>query len=165
MAGQAPTLSGYTSFIRNVMRIGTDVLPDNSPYIEASYQAALDWVAPVLALIPSGSATQPSLYARAVYNLAGDRMVNYAQDAPDAPPVSGSDLPYFANIRATMKLDAFVGGVVSSTSDEGTSVSLAVPDEIAKGMTFDNLQRMKTPWGREYLGIIQSLGPSVWGVT
>lgn len=163
--GLPPTLSGYTTFIRNVMAIPIDVLPDDAPVVGDSFQAALDWVNPNLALVPSGSPSFPTIYARAVYNLAGDRLVNYAQDAPGAPNVEGAELPYFANLRATMKLGAFVAGAVSGTSDEGTSVSIAVPTAIAEGMTFDNLQNMKTPWGRTYLGIAQSFGPSVWGLT
>lgn len=158
-----PTLAGYILFIRGVMGINTTVLPDASPAIEFSYVVAQDWASRQLRRVRSSSPLFPSLYALAVYNLAGDRLVNYAADV-DNTPVEGGDLPYFANLRATYKLNAFVGGVVNSTSDEGTSVGLTVPEAMS-GLTFDNLQRMKTPWGREYLGIAQSLGPSVWGLS
>lgn len=172
----APTLAGFTSFIRNVMGINSTVLPDNAIYIPWAYQVSLRWVntnlqavrawGPIGATPPDGiDPTYPSLYALAVYNLAGDNLVNYAQDVVPNVPVDGGDLPYFANLRAGLKIDSFVGGVVSGTSDEGTSVSLAVPKEIAEGLTFANLQQMKTPWGRAYLGIAQSFGPSIWGVS
>jgi hypothetical protein len=172
MSVSGPTFSGYLNFIRTVMAISTAVLPDNSIYIPWSYQMALRWVNTNLQQVQSQSfappdgldPTYPSLYAVAVYNLAGDRLVNYAQDVLNAPPVQGGTLPYFANLRATYKLNAFVAGAVNSTSDEGTSVSLTVPESLGQ-LTFDNLQRMKTPWGREYLGIAQSLGPSAWGLT
>lgn len=172
----APTLAGYTSFIRNVMAIDSTVLPDNSVYIPWSYQVSLRWVntnlqvvfafGPFGATPPDGiDPNYPSLYALAVYNLAGDNLVNYAQDVTPLVPVAGSDLPYFVNLRAGLKIDSFTAGAVSGTSDEGTSVSIAVPKEIAEGLTFANLQQMKTPWGRAYLGIAQSFGPSIWGVS
>lgn len=173
----APSLAGFKAFIRNAMVINTTVLPDNSIYIPWAYQISLRWVnsnlQAVVTFSPLGTSgggpdgidpTYPTLYTLAVYNLAGDNLVNYAQDLPGALPVEGGDLPYFANLRATLKIDSFVGGVVSGSSDEGTSVSLAVPKELAEGLTFANLQQMKTPWGRAYLGIAQSFGPSIWGV-
>lgn len=153
----SPTLAGYLDFIRNIMQIPVQALPDASPYIQYSYQVSLMWVARTLKVVPCSSSSYPTLYAIAVYNLAGDRLVNYAPDQ------TGST--YFKDLRTDLKLNSFVAGAVSGTSDEGTSVSIAVPDAIAKDMTFDNLQRMRTPWGREYLGIIQSLGPSVWGLS
>lgn len=174
----APSFNGFIEFIRNTMGIDSTVLPDNSVYIPWAYQVSLRWVntnlQAVIACGPIGvgrggpdgiDPTYPSLYTLAVYNLAGDNLVNYAQDIVPNVPVAGGDLPYFANLRAGLKIDSFTAGAVSGTSDEGTSVSIAVPKEIAEGLTFANLQQMKTPWGRAYLGIAQSFGPSIWGVS
>ena len=168
-----PTLAGYTSFIRNVMGIGTDVLPDNSSSIRYSYNASLRWVNPAiriavvrgLSVYDGYDPTMPSEYARAVYNLGGDRLVNYAPDLPGAPTVPGGNppLPYFASMRRTLNLTGFQSGVVQSTSDETDSVTMVVPEALSQ-LTLADLQNIKTPWGREYLAIAQQYGPSIWGL-
>jgi hypothetical protein len=71
---------------------------------------------------------------------------------------------YFAKARKAFKLNTFVPGVVSSTSDLSTSVGLDNPD-FFKNLTLDQLQLLKTPWGQRYLSIAQKYGPSVWGLT
>lgn len=161
-----PTEAGFLAFIRNIMAIPAPVLPSDSLYIGWSYNVALSFVNETLRVAGAASPTFPSIYALAVYNLGGDRLVNYAQDVPDAPNVVGSDppLPFFANMRRVLNINAFVSGVIQSASDESTSESMVVPD-FMKGLTFRDLQMTKTPWGREYLGIAQDYGPSVWGIT
>jgi len=56
-----------------------------------------------------------------------------------------------------------VSGVVSASSDESTSQTLATPEQYT-GYTLANLQQTKTPWGRAYLGIAADWGP-VWGLS
>jgi hypothetical protein len=161
-----PTLAGFLTFIRNVMGITTTVLPDDSPVIQWCYQIALDYVNQGLCIGGSSSPAYPTIYAQAVYNFAGDRLISFAQDQPDADPVNGSDppMPFFQFSRKQFDINGFVAGVVQSVGDEGTSTSLVVP-EAMKGLTFANLQTMKTPWGRAYLAIAQSMGPTVIGIT
>jgi hypothetical protein len=53
--------------------------------------------------------------------------------------------------------------VVSSSADVSTSESLLVPDA-AKGFQFADLQYLKTPYGRAYLGYAQRYG-QLWGIT
>lgn len=71
---------------------------------------------------------------------------------------------FFANARRQLKLNSFVPGVVASTSDLSTSVGLDNPD-FFKNLTLDQLQLLKTSYGRAYLAIAQKYGPNVWGVS
>jgi hypothetical protein len=169
-----PTLAGFLIFIRTTMGISTSVLPDSSPVIPMAFAVALGIVNPALwrASIPQYDPAGVSLnsggwsiYALAVYNLAGDNLVNYAPDVPDAPIVKGSNPPasYFENLRQKWNLTGFVSGVISGSSDEGTSQTLVV-QEAAKNFTLSNLQNLKTPWGRAYLAFAQDYGP-VWGLS
>lgn len=157
-----PTLAGFIEFIRLVMGISTASVPDDSPYIQLAYDTAIAIANLYLKAVPSPS-TSPSIYAQAVYNLGGDTLVNIGQDDPDAP-IYKDGLQFFAYMRKSFNLYGFVGGVIQSASDEGTSESMVVPDAI-KGFTMANLQQLKTPWGRAYMAIAQSYGPAVWGVS
>lgn len=154
-----PTLAGFLSFIRNVMRVPVDALPDNSPVIGFAFNVAMMTVNEALQVVGSpwpSSVGYPTYYAMAVNNLAADRLVNYAED------VDGQT--YWTDLRTKLNLDGFVAGVISSTFDDGTGQSMEVP-EAMKGLTFDDLQTLKTPWGRRYLGLAQAYGPTIWGVT
>jgi hypothetical protein len=166
-----PTVAGFIAFIRAVVGITPDILPDDAPVIVMALSVATAIVNPALRIVPvPGSflpeATKTSIYVLACYNLASDNLINYAQDLPDAPPVQGSDppTPFFAWTRKQWNINGFVSGVVQSTSDEGTSVSMVVQDA-AKNFTLSNLQNLKTPYGRQYLAFSQDFGPSTWGVT
>jgi len=167
-----PNLSYYLDpFIRGVMGVSPSVLPDDSPVIGMSYNVALMFVNPSLRCVggpvpPLGTPDSLSPYALAVYNLAGDRLVNFAQDAPEAPPVKGSRPPmaYWAWTRKQFNLNGFVSGAITSASDESTSASYDVPDW-AKKLTVSQLANLQTPWGRQYLGIAQSYGPGILGLS
>lgn len=158
-----PTLAGFVAFIANVMGISTTVLPAGSPVIAAAYYIALEKVNPTLLVVPCSSPSYPTIYALAVYNLAGALLVEYAPDIPDAPNVTGSKLPFFANLRQNFNINGFVGGVVQSSADETTSETLVVPEQM-KNLTFSDLQMLKTPWGRTYLGFAQAVGTN-WGIS
>lgn len=144
---EGPTLSGYVSFIRNIMGIGTTILPDNSPYIEFSYNFSVNICTDLLSLIPQ--IPGEFLYTTAVYNLAGDTLLTYAVDQPGQT--------FFAQAKQKYQLNTFVSGVVTFAGDEGTQSSLTVPDAM-KGLTIGNLQNLKTPYGRMYLQIAQDFG-------
>lgn len=79
-------------------------------------------------------------------------------------PGAAATETYFATIRRQFKLASTVPGVIASTSDLSTSVSLDNPD-FMKGLTLENLQLLKTPWGRAYLSIAQKYGPTIWGLS
>ncbi len=171
-----PTLAGFITFIRDIMGITTTVLPDNSPVIGMAFAVALAIVNPALRCvrIPQADSTGAvlnagglSIYSLAVNNLAADNLINYAQDLPGATPVEGSNppLPFFAWTRAQWNINGFVSGVISGSADEGTSQSLVV-QEAAKAFTLKDLQNLKTPYGRTYLGYAQSYGPTgPWGIS
>lgn len=144
-----PTLAGFSSFIYTVMGVPVAALPTNSPYITDAYNYAIEVVLDVIAQVSTIT------YTAAVYNLAADYLINWATD------VSGST--YFATQRKTFNINNFVPGVIQSSADVSTSESLLVPDAM-KGLTMGDLQRLKTPYGRQYLAIAQKFGAN-WGLS
>jgi len=140
--------ASYLAFIRE-QGVTTAQLPDNSPYIQTSYNIAIALVYEVIACVST------VIYDQCVYNLAFDRLVNIAIDQ------TGQTI--FADLRKANGLNTFVGGVIQSSSDVSTSESMVVPDFV-KTLTLSDLQRLKTPWGRAYLELAQSTGP-LWGLT
>jgi hypothetical protein len=157
---ESPTLAGYIVFLRNE-GFPVGVLPDNSYWIGASYNLAMNMVNTQLKAIPNADSDYPSLYAVAVYNFATDRLVNIT---PDNPALTPPDNVFFATLRSKFKLSGFVSGVVQSTQDETTSVTLKVP-AWASDLTLLELQLLKTPWGQAYLAIAQTMGPTSWGLS
>jgi hypothetical protein len=164
-SGQPPTEAGYLEFIRTIMRIPVEALPDDSPAIHCSFCSAQTLVNCTLMIVGNACPDQPSYYAWAVYNLAGDMLVNYAPDNDNAqPPVEPPNDHYFTILRQSMGLATFVPGLIQSSSDEGTSQSFMVPGWMEQ-MTLANLQQLKTPWGRQYLMLAQAYGPTIWGIS
>lgn len=162
-----PNPSSFLLFVRNNMGISSTVLPDSSIWLTLAYNIAVALVNQSLQAVPFtdqyGNAS--SMYAFAVYNLGGDNLINYAQDVPNAPVVQGS-IPaaaYFQNLRQQFNINGFVSGVIQGASDESTSSNLVVQDA-AKNFTLQNLQNLKTPYGRTYLQIAQSYG-ALMGIT
>jgi hypothetical protein len=165
-----PTLAGFLSFVRNVMGINAATLPDSSIYLGMSLAVALGIVNPQLRcicvpqidgadvalnpLIPG--VTVMTIYDMAVYYLAGDNLINFAQDQ--------NGKCFFTDMRKELNINGFASGVVSAASDEATSVSLVV-QEAAAHFTLANIQNLKTPWGRQYLGLAQSYGRTTWGIS
>ena len=149
-----PTIAGFTAFIFGIMGVPSVALPATAPVIQWSYDFALDWVNQDLQNAPSQT-TSWSIYARAVYNLAADTLINWAPDQ--------SGQTYFADLRKQFGCNSFVAGVIQSSGDEGTNESLVVP-EAFKELTIANLGNLKTPYGRNYLGIAQSTG-TIWGLS
>lgn len=142
-----PTLAGYVTFLRNIAGINTTYLPDGSPVIEFSFNMAINICTDLLTTIPQIPGN--FLYITAVNNLATDILYTYAQDQ--------SGQTYFAQVQQKYQLHALVPGVISFAGDEGTQSTMVVP-EAFKNMTLANLQNLKTPYGRTYLGIVQDFG-------
>jgi hypothetical protein len=145
-----PTQAGFLAWVRAFMGIGTAALPDDAPAIGYAYAVATELVPCEL------QAISPTMYMLAVYNLGGDNLINYAPDQ--------AGQTFFADARKLYRCNDFVMGVVASTGDNGTSTSLAVPDALRE-LTLAQLQNMKTPYGRRYMSIVQSLGPTIWGIS
>lgn len=144
-----PTLAGFQDFVSNYMNIPASALPVGAPAVAFAFQIATDLVNPVL------NCVSPDLFTLATYNLAGSNLIEYAPDQ--------SGMTYFADLRAAFKINSFAPGLVNSTSDNGTSMSLEMP-EFAKNLSLSDLQLLKTPWGRRYLEISSKFGP-LWGVS
>lgn len=143
------------------MGITTTQLPDASIWFTYAFCAAKEIVN---AAILDAS---PRLYLLAVYNLAGSNLLNYAQDPTGAPvykTIDGVAYKFFEYTRRSYNMLGFVSGVISAAADETTSESMVVPDAF-KEFTVANLQQLKDPYGRAYLGIAQDYGPSAWGLT
>lgn len=92
----------------------------------------------------------------ATYNLAMHQLLKTAQDLPNQT--------FFAQIRQTYKLTSLVPGPVMASADQATSETLVVP-EFFKTLTLSELDLLKTPYGREYLGYAQMYGPNIVGMT
>ena len=145
-----PTLAGFVWFVQNQMGISTQVLPTSSIYLTWAYGLAVSIVNQAFQCVPG------PMYMLMVYNLGGSNLINFAQDQPGQT--------YFADLRKALNINSLTSGLVASSSDEGTSVSLLNPDFI-KTLTIADLQYYKDPYGRTYLGYAQRYGPSAWGVS
>ena len=111
---------------------------------------ALDTVNLVLNL------ASPQYYTLAVYNLAADRLFNFAQDVPGQT--------YFVDQRDRLRLMEVCVGVAAAASDQGTSLAMLNPEQM-KLLTLQDLQTLKTPYGRIYMGIAQKYGRTIWGIS
>lgn len=141
--------AGFICFIRQEMGIAPIQLPDCSRAIVSAYLYAREIVSRQIELV------SPRLYADAVYNLAADYLINWA---PDSPASGG----FFEKLREKYSITSFTAGVIQATADEGTSESMLIPEGF-KNLTIGQLQNLKTPYGRAYLSIAQSIG-SLWGI-
>jgi hypothetical protein len=149
-----PTLAGYINWVRQIMGVPDVVLADDSIYLEMSYDIAYEIVNRYI------WAVNPGIFTVAVYNLAGDYLVNIAQDDPSLPP---PDNTYWTDLRQSMQINSFIPGLINQASDQGTSAGMKLLSSM-ENLTVGDLQTLKTPWGRVYLGIAQSVG-SMWGLT
>lgn len=162
-----PTPAGFLWFIRNIMGITTQQLPDSAGIIEFAYAFAIQTVNLALKVIPNPDPNANSMYAVAVYNLAADILLHLAQDPQGAPvykTINGQTFTYFEYVRHTLNLAGFTPGVIQSTNDLTTGGSYVVP-EWAKNLTIGDLSNLQTPYGRMYLSIAQDYGPSEWGMS
>ena len=142
------------------MQINSTVLPNNSDAISTAMQVALEIVNVQMNLV------SPVIYTLAVYNLGGSNIINFAQDV--SPPViyktvNDQQFTYFEYWRYFFKITSFIGGTIASTSDEGTSESMNVPEGLNR-LTLADLQYLKDPWGRQYLAFAMKYGTG-WGIS
>ena len=149
-----PDFDDYITWVREIMGVPEDVLPDDSPYLQMSYDIAYEIVNRYLYI------ASPGIFTICVYNLAGDFLVNITQDDPTLPP---PDNTYWTNLRQTLGTNNFTPGLINAANDEDTSAALITPLGL-QNLTIADLQNLKTPWGRVYLGLAQSVG-SMWGIT
>ena len=149
----SPNLPDYALFVQNVMGIDPLYLPSTSPFLGYALDRAVALVVPPgrLCRAPSGGVD----YTLAVYNCAGHVQFKITPDQ------TGRD--FFLCERRKFDLLKPSYGVVTSTSDDGTSVTLATPDAL-RNLTLGDLDFIKTPWGRDYLAYAQDFG-GIWGLS
>lgn len=126
-----------------------ETITATNPWVVTTFQMALSIVNRALQVAPR-------LYRDAVYNLATDRLYNWATDQPNQT--------YFAEYRKRLHIPDVAVGVPTAANDQGTSVGMLNPEQLRQ-LTLQDLQTLKTPWGRTYLGIAQSYGSSIWGLS
>lgn len=145
-----PNATDYLTFVQG-WGVTPTYLPTTSFWLSTTLSIAQEVVNMSL------NCTNPIIYTLAVYNLAMDRLVNYAQDQ--------AGMTYFSDLRERFKLTyAFAPGVVASTGDTGTSASYLNP-EWMRSATIMDLENLKTPWGRQYMAFAQSYGSTIWGLS
>jgi hypothetical protein len=149
-----PTIEGYTNWIRTIMGVPVEALADDSPYIPLSYNISVSTVNYYLGCV-SGL-----LYTQAVYALGGDILCNIVQDDPDATPPYNT---YWSDLRAKLGVNNFTPGMINAANDEDTSAAILTPASL-QNLTLADMQNLKTPWGRMYLQIAQSVG-TLWGLS
>ena len=149
-----PTLTGFSTFIYNVMGISPLLLPTDSPIIAYAFGVSQEIVNPHLPRRSYSGAW--SVYALAVFNLGGSNIINFAPDQQGRT--------WFAEQRKAYGVSGFVPGILTGESDAGTASSYMTPD-FMKGLTLANLQALKDPWGRAYLSLAQDYGPTAWGIS
>lgn len=129
------------------MGIDPVFLPDNSPVIAQVYGFAKRIVDIDLCIA--------GVYTEAVYNFAGDQLLNYADDQDGRT--------FFDEARAKYSLDVFVPGVLSSSSNSPTSQATLNP-EFMKTLVMGDLQTLKTPYGKVYMNLALQNG-TIWGLS
>lgn len=144
-----PTRAGFLLFIRGSMGINSTVLPDNSTDIDGAFALATETVYQPMA---QASAL---LYDLSVYNLGGALLIEFASDQ--------TGQTFFADARTKFNINGFAPGVIAATSDETSSETLLNP-EFMKNLMMADLQYIKTPWGRAYMGYAQRIG-TCWGIS
>lgn len=141
------------------MGVSTTYLPDNSQSIADAYNLAYASVNTLVASVPG------PFYQTMTYNLGGHYLALWSPDIDGVVyrTQDGVGYGFFAWLRLQNNMLNVVTGTVSSSGDEGTSVSLVVPKQ-AENLTLDQLQLMTTIWGRTYLGYAQRFGTN-WGLS
>ena len=145
----SPNVTDLYTFLSTIAQIPSSALPSNSPYIPWALSYSEEKTLLVLYAIGQ------DYYCFAVYLLATSFLLNWCPDQ--------SGQTFFATLRDKWNLTGFVGGTVQSSADQATSESLLAP-EFLSGLTIDQLQALKDPFGRQWLGMQQGLG-NVWGIS
>jgi hypothetical protein len=130
--------------------VAAEVIMVTNPQVYPMLRLALDIVTEFLAFASC------TIYTYAVYNLATDRLINFANDIPGQS--------YFMDKRRDLRITDVSVGVAAQASDQGTAVGILNPEQM-KLFTLQDLQTLKTPFGRQYMAYAQMYGQSPWGLT
>ena len=148
-AWDSSTLSGTVSPLP-ATALSDQTIGTYTPSLVWAFQAAFDRCMSGNGYIPA------SVYIPALYNLGMHHLLKIGQDVPGET--------FFQDMRAQYKLLSFTGGVVTSAADQNTSSTVTVPD-LFKNLNMSNLDLLKTPWGREYMGYAMNYGPYIVGMS
>ncbi|MCG0577113.1 hypothetical protein L6Q82_04075 [Burkholderia cenocepacia] len=144
----AVSQAGYLQFLRSIVGVPVEALPDDSPFIALSYTIGVE-------LTPRGyQCASAAIYELMVYYAATSFLYNNAIDQ------AGQN--WFANIQKEYGLLSGFNGIIQSAADQGTSAATVVPDWV-KRATLQELQWMKDPYGQKFLGYLQMMG-SMWSL-
>ncbi len=149
-----PTYEGFLQWVQTLMGVPVNQIPDDAT-LQAAYDEALNLAYINLVLIPS-QPTSPSIYALAVYNLAGAILMEIAVDNPDST--------FWEDLRSKFGINSFTPGLINSAHDQHTGEGMSIPPSLINGLTLLDLQLLKTPWGRRYLMFAGQWG-TIWGLT
>jgi hypothetical protein len=139
----------FAAPVSNPVQLGDQylIVPDIAPTSLAIAQEIVN---------PDLGRASATIYTLAVYNLAADRLINYAQDVPGQT--------FFTDLRKLFRVTDVSVGVPSQASDQGTAVGILNPEQM-RLFTLGDLHMLKTPVGRRYLEIAQSIGRTVYGLS
>jgi len=156
-----PNLADYQTWLYTVVAgqagLTQKILPPASEVIQATLDTAQAIVADQLTCASASAPTTTlTVYVQAVYNLATDQLFNWASD------VAGQT--YFSSKRKDWNIFTLSVGVASQASDQGTAVGILNPEQM-RLFTLQDLQTLKTPWGRRYMAYAQMYGRSLWGLS
>lgn len=150
-----PTYAGFLVWVQTLMGVPVDQMPDDAT-LQAAYDEALNLAYYQLAGIPCQPAPSPTIYALAVYNLAGAILMEIAIDNPDST--------FWEDLRTKFGINSFVPGLINQAHDQHTGEGMSIPPQLLNGLTLFDLQLLKTPWGRRYLMFAGQWG-TIWGLT
>jgi len=143
-----PNLADLTTFLRSVVEIPVEALPDGSSYIQWALSYAKQFTLDAARMIGS------DFYCFAVYLLAASFLINWAPDQDGQT--------FFQDLRQKLNLTSFKAGVVTSAGDSGTSASIVSPQWLSS-LTLMQLQALQDPYGRQWLAMMQGFSP-IWGM-
>jgi hypothetical protein len=140
-----PNLPDFLLFIQDYVGINPLFLPSDSPFPGYALGQGLRYIVRARGGVD---------YTLAVYNASTHILIRITPDQPGRNKEPGS----FTKMREDFGLNRPVAaGVVASTSDNSTGVTLAVPDSL-KQLTLGDLNFMKTPFGQEAISYNQDFG-------
>jgi hypothetical protein len=160
-----PNEPDFETWVYTFMGIPQAALPPGSVYFQYAFCVSMSIVNPQLNVVPGPN------YMLAVYNLGGDCLINWTPDQPGvyypSPPAPPGGTPpntgYFAYLRAQYNTLGFTPGIITASNDQGTGQSMQPLDQY-RNFTIQNMQQLKTPWGRAYLGWASAVG-TLWGLS
>lgn len=145
-----PNLVDFTSYVQS-QGISATYLPATSPWLQYALDYGVNWT-----IQDTSNSVPAAIYVIAVYNCGVHFLM---RNCPDQVGQT-----FFGTQRKAFNLNGFVAGPVMSSSDEGTSQTLAGSTQ-TRDLPLPAMSFVKTPWGQQFLEYQQAYGPNVVGVS